>query len=418
MKSQLHKNCISTIVFCLFFSLIYSQNKKSEIGQTSSNKNILPKPFATPSVVNNSNVTGWVKGKKPVAPSGFRVNKFAEGFQNPRWIYVAPNGDLFISESSTKPNSANQITILQDSDKDGTYDTREIFLSNQNKPFGMLVLGNFFYVANTDALMRYPYQADQKFITETGTKIMDLPAGGYNNHWTRNIIASPDGKKILITVGSGSNNGENGMDKEIRRANILEINPDGTGEKIYAAGLRNPVGMQFYPGTNTLWTAVNERDGLGDDLVPDYMTSLKRDGFYGWPYAYFGNNPDPRMKGKRLDLVKKTIVPDVNLGSHTASLGMAFYAEDAFPMKYRNGAFVGQHGSWNKSELSGYKVVFIPFVNGIPSGKPEDFLTGFIDDAEKSRVHGRPVCVTVMPDGSLLVSDDASNVIWQVSAIK
>ncbi len=196
MKSHLHKNCISTIVFCLFFSLIYSQNKKSEIGQTGSNKNILPKPFATPSAVNHSNVTGWVKGKKPVAPSGFRVNKFAEGFQNPRWIYVSPNGDLFISESSTKPNSANQITILQDSDKDGTYDTRETFLSNQNKPFGMLVLGNFFYVANTDALMRYPYQADQKFITETGTKIMNLPAGGYNNHWTRNIIASPDGKKF------------------------------------------------------------------------------------------------------------------------------------------------------------------------------------------------------------------------------
>ncbi len=385
---------------------------------TGSKKTILPKPYATPSVVNNSNVVGWVDGKQPTAPAGFKVTRFADGFESPRWIYASPNGDLFICESSTKPSSANRITILQDSDKDGKYDSREIFLSNQNKPFGMLVLDSFFYVANTDALMRYPYSPGQKHISETGTKILDLPAGGYNNHWTRNIIASPDGKKILITVGSGSNNGENGMDKEIRRANVLEINPEGTGEKIYAAGLRNPVGIQFYPGTNTLWTAVNERDGLGDNLVPDYMTSVKRDGFYGWPYAYFGANPDPRMKGERADLVKKTIVPDVDLGSHTASLGMAFYNQNAFPEKYKNGAFVGQHGSWNRSKLSGYKVVFVPFKNEMPSGKPEDFLTGFIDDADKSRVRGRPVGVTVLADGSLLVADDASNVIWQVTGSK
>ncbi|MES2892027.1 MAG: sorbosone dehydrogenase family protein [Bacteroidota bacterium] len=378
----------------------------------------LPKPYATPSAVNNSNVTGWVDGKKPIAPEGFTVTKFADGFQSPRWIYAAPNGDLFICESSTKPASANQVTILQDSDKDGKYDVREMFLSNQNKPFGMLILDSFFYVANTDALVRYPYKTGQTHISATGKKILDLPAGGYNNHWTRNIIASPDGKKILISVGSGSNNGENGMDKEVRRANILEINPDGTGEQIYAAGLRNPVGMQFYPGSSTLWTAVNERDELGDDLVPDYMTSVKRGAFYGWPYAYFGSNPDPRMKGQRRDLVAKTLVPDVDLGPHTASLGLAFYDKNSFPAKYKNGAFVGQHGSWNRSTFSGYKVVFVPFSNGKASGKPEDFLTGFIDDVKKSRVHGRPVGVTVISDGSLLVADDASNIIWQVSATK
>jgi glucose/arabinose dehydrogenase len=377
----------------------------------------LPEPYATKSVTNHPDVLGWVEGKMPVAPLGFTVKKFADGFKNPRWIYQGPNGDLFVSEASTKAGSANQITILQDTDKDGVYDVREVFMSNLNKPFGMLILNNNFYVANTDGLMMYPYKPGQKGILETGKKILELPAGGYNNHWTRNIIASPDGKKIHVAVGSGSNVGENGMDKEIRRANILEINPDGSGEVIYASGLRNPVGMEFYPGSNTLWTAVNERDLLGDDLVPDYLTSVKRDGFYGWPYSYWGQHEDPRMKGQRTDLVKKTIVPDVDLGPHTASLGMAFYTQKVFPVKYHNGVFVGQHGSWNRSEFSGYKVVFVPFTNGKP-GKPEDFLTGFIADKSKSRVYGRPVGVTVLKDGSLLVADDAANTIWQITVAK
>lgn len=403
----------------IFSTLQAQQNQKAVVAKDSSNRSAtLPEPYATKSAVNNTNVTGWKEGKMPVAPKGFKVSKFADGFHSPRWIYESPNGDLFICEVSTHPSSANQITILRDTDKDGRYDVREVFLSNQNKPFGMLVLGDYFYVANTDALMQYPYKAGQTNISQTGKKILDLPAGGYNNHWTRNIIATPDGKKIMISVGSGSNNGENGMDKETRRANILEINPDGTGEKIYAAGLRNPVGMDYYPGTTTLWTAVNERDELGDDLVPDYLTSVKRDGFYGWPYAYFGANEDPRMKGQRPDLVKKSIVPDVDLGAHTASLGLTFYDQKAFPKKYQNGAFVGQHGSWNRSELSGYKVIFVPFTDGRPSGRPEDFLTGFIDDAKKSRVHGRPVGVTVLADGSLLIADDSSNTIWQVSVTK
>jgi len=251
-----------------------------------------------------------------------------------------------------------------------------------------------------------------------GTKILDLPAGGYNNHWTRNIITNPEGTKIYISVGSGSNVGENGMDKEVRRAAILEINPDGSDEKIYADGIRNPVGMDWNPINKELWTAVNERDDLGDDLVPDYITSVKKGGFYGWPYSYFGNILDPRMKGERKDLAAKAIVPDVSVGAHTASLGFTFYTKNAFPAKYKNGAFVGQHGSWNRAKISGYKVVFVPFANGKPSGKPEDFLTGFVANEAKAEVYGRPVAVTVMHDGSLLVNDDSGNTIWKVTAKK
>ncbi|WP_427875279.1 PQQ-dependent sugar dehydrogenase [Flavobacterium sp. MMS24-S5] len=377
----------------------------------------LPPPYATESKSNNSKVIGWPAGKTPKAPEGFTVTKFADGFENPRWTYIAPNQDIFVVESGTR-NSKNQITVLRDKDKDGKFETREVFISGLNKPFGMLVLKDFFYIANTDGLYRYPYKNNPLKLETKGEKILELPAGGYNNHWTRNLLASPDGSKIYVSVGSGSNVGENGMDKEVRRAAILEINPDGTGEKIFASGLRNPVGMDWNPANKELWTAVNERDELGDDLVPDYITSVKRDGFYGWPYSYFGNIPDPRMKGERKDLVEKAIVPDVPVGSHTASLGLAFYTKDAFPAKYKNGAFVGQHGSWNRSKISGYKVLFVPFKDGKPSGKPEDFLTGFISDANKAEVYGRPVAVTVMNDGSLLVNDDSSNTIWKVKAKK
>ncbi|MCM0668749.1 PQQ-dependent sugar dehydrogenase [Flavobacterium tyrosinilyticum] len=377
----------------------------------------LPPPYATESKSNNSKVIGWPTDKTPKAPEGFTVTKFADGFENPRWTYIAPNQDIFVVESGTR-NSKNQITVLRDKDKDGKFETREVFISGLNKPFGMLVLKDFFYIANTDGLYRYPYKNNPLKLETKGEKILELPAGGYNNHWTRNLLASPDGSKIYVSVGSGSNVGENGMDKEVRRAAILEINPDGTGEKIFASGLRNPVGMDWNPANKELWTAVNERDELGDDLVPDYITSVKRDGFYGWPYSYFGNIPDPRMKGERKDLVEKAIVPDVPVGSHTASLGLAFYTKDAFPAKYKNGAFVGQHGSWNRSKISGYKVLFVPFKDGKPSGKPEDFLTGFISDANKAEVYGRPVAVTVMNDGSLLVNDDSSNTIWKVTANK
>lgn len=377
----------------------------------------LPPPYATESKTKNSKVIGWSEGKTPKAPEGFTVTKFADGFENPRWTYIAPNQDIFVVESGTR-SSKNQITVLRDKDKDGKFESRQVFITGLNKAFGMLVLKDFFYIANTDGLYRYPYKNNPLKLETKGEKILELPAGGYNNHWTRNLLASPDGSKIYVSVGSGSNVGENGMDKEVRRAAILEINPDGTGEKIYASGLRNPVGMDWNPANKELWTAVNERDELGDDLVPDYITSVKRDGFYGWPYSYFGSIPDPRMKGERKDLVEKAIVPDVPVGAHTASLGLAFYTKDAFPAKYKNGAFVGQHGSWNRSKISGYKVLFVPFANGKPSGKPEDFLTGFISDNDKAEVYGRPVAVTVMNDGSLLVNDDSGNTIWKVTANK
>lgn len=381
-----------------------------------------------------SNVTGWPAGKIPLAPEGFQVEKFAANLRNPRWIYQAPNGDIFVSEANTEPDakekikaklsgkadsqnlgkSANRITIFRDSNQDGKPDTQAVFLSALNQPLGMLVLNNYFYVANTDGLWRYPYKEGQTSISAKGEKILELPAGGHNNHWTRNIIASADGAKIYVAVGSASNVGEHGMKEEERRAAILEINPDGSGERIFAGGLRNPVGMDWAPGSNTLWAAVNERDELGDELVPDYITSVQEGAFYGWPYAYFGKHEDPRRKGERPDLVQKTIVPDVPLAAHSASLGLAFYDGKQFPEKYHNGAFIGQHGSWNRSEFSGYKVVFVPFRNGKPAGKPEDFLTGFI--ANEKDVYGRPVGVAVLQDGSLLVADDASNTLWRISA--
>lgn len=373
---------------------------------------VLPAPFATESVENRPKETGWPTGKTPVAPAGFTVTKFADKFESPRWTYIAPNGDILVAESGTK-KSADRITLLRDVNKDGTPEMREIFLEKLNKPLGMLIIKNHFYVANTDGLYRYPYKTGETKITGKGEKILELPAGGYNNHWTRNLLANADGSKIYISVGSASNVADHGMDEEKRRANILEINPDGTGERVFASGLRNPVGMDWAPGTNELWTAVNERDKLGDDLMPDYITSVKEGGFYGWPYAYFGKNEDPRRKGERPDLVAKTIVPDVPVGAHTASLGLAFYNKTQFPVKYHQGAFVGQHGSWNRSQLSGYKVVFVPFKNGKPAGKPEDFLTGFVNSDKE--VYGRPVDVTVMNDGSLLVNDDSGNTIWRVS---
>ncbi|MBC7828050.1 MAG: sorbosone dehydrogenase family protein [Chitinophagaceae bacterium] len=404
----------------------------------------LAAPFATPSAKNFSKIIGWSEGKTPTAPQGFSVTKFADGLDHPRWIYVAENGDIFVTESNTILKgivkigsklsrkiktqgygvSANRITLFRDADKNGIPENRFVFMEGLKQPFGMLILGNYFYVANTNALLQIPYTTGSTGLSVLNSKkIVSLPDGGgklkKNIHWTRNIIANTTRDKIYIAVGAGSNVAEHGLENEIRRANILEINPDGTGERIYAAGLRNPVGMDWAPGTKTLWTAVNERDLLGDELVPDYMTAVKKDGFYGWPFAYFGQNEDPRWKEKQqAHMVQKTLVPDIALGSHTASLGLAFYTHKSFPSKYHQGAFIGQHGSWNRSVLSGYKVVFVPFSNGKPSGPPEDFLTGFIKDLSKEEVHGRPVCVAFLADGSMLVTDDVSNTIWRVSANK
>ncbi len=374
----------------------------------------LPAPYSSESAVKMSSVEKWPANAAPKAPAGFVVTRFADGLENPRNTYIGPNNDVFVAESGTR-GSADRITILRDKDKDGTYETRQVFKDKLNQPYGMLILGSYFYIANTDGVYRYPYKLGDMQLTGKGERIVELTKGGYNNHWTRNLIASPDGSKIYISVGSASNVGEHGMETEHRRACILEVTPDGKNEKLYASGLRNPVGMDWNPANGELWTAVNERDGLGDELVPDYITSVKRDGFYGWPYSYFGQIEDPRMKGQRSDLVAKAIVPDVPVGSHTASLGITFYDKGPFPAQYKGGAFVGQHGSWNRSILSGYKVLFIPFKNGKPSGPPQDFLTGFIKDEKKAQVYGRPVDVTVMNDGSLLVNDDSGNIIWKIT---
>lgn len=394
----------------------------------------LPPPYETKSTNTYCKVIGWPKGKTPAAPVGFKVNLFAENLNNPRNIYVAPNGDVLVSQANTElgaikrigadiigigksqafGKSANNIILFRDTNGDGVPDMQIVFLSRLNQPYGMLILGNWFYVANTDGVVRYPYTTGQTQITLPGKTILSLPAGGYNNHWTRNLRTNSAGTKIYVSVGSGSNEGEHGMANELRRADVLEINPDGSGERIYASGLRNPAGIDFQPGTNTLYASVNERDGLGDELVPDYFTSLKEGGFYGWPYAYFGPHQDPDHKGQRPDLVKKTIVPDVALGSHTASLGLAFYTGKGFPAPYQNGAYIGQHGSWNSSKLVGYKVLFIPF-NSTRPGKPRDFLTGFIANRENREVYGRPVGIATAKDGALLVADDTGNKIWRVS---
>ena len=401
-----------TIAGSTLFCQCSSSKKPTLAGEVN-----LPEPFATAATKKNSKVIGWPGGKTPVAPKGFLVTKFAGNLNSPRWFYMTPNGDILVSESQTnKKKSANDIILFRDADGDGTYELRQSFMRDLSQPLGMLVLNNWFYVGHTDGIYRYPYKPGQLEITARGEKIVDLPPGGYNNHWTRNIIANADGSKLYISTGSGSNVGEHGMEQEARRACILEINPDGTGERVYAYGLRNPIGTAFEPVTKKLWCVVNERDNLGDDLVPDFLTEVKDGGFYGWPYSYFGPHEDPRWKGKIPDgLLEKTLVPDVAMGAHASCLGLAFYTKKAFPKRYQGGAFIGEHGSWNRSKFNGYKVAFVPFQNGKPSGPPEDFLTGFIADESKNEVYGKPVGLLVMEDGSLLVADDAGNTIWRVS---
>ncbi len=436
----------NTTFLALFVALLFSVpsfvNSTALAGtdETGSTKDTLPPPFQTKSTTNYSRVIGWADGKTPLAPAGFTVTKYADNLEHPRWIYVADNGDVFVAESNTilkgirkfaagiLPKlktqhygvSANRIIMFRDANRDGIPESRFVFAENLNQPFGMLILHDHFYVGNTDGLMQFDYKAGDTKLIGTGKKILALPANSPNRHWTRNIITNKSGDKIYIGVGSSTNVAEKGLDNEIGRAAIWEVNPDGSGSRIYASGLRNPVGMAWAPGTSVLWAAVNERDELGDNLPEDYLTSVKEGGFYGWPFAYWGQHPDPRMEDNpQPDMVSKTIVPDLSLGSHTASLGLVFYDKKAFPAKYWNGAFITQHGSWNRKELAGYKVVFVPFKNGRPAGEMEDFLTGFVvAGSTGSEVRGRPVGLALLADGSMLVSDDSSNIIWRISANK
>jgi glucose/arabinose dehydrogenase len=442
------------IFFLFLFILIFNScEKKSDSGESqgsssspSKPENVyepvinLPPPDEKESSVKYSKVIGWPEGEMPTAIEGLEVLKFATGLKSPRNIYVAPNGDIFVALANTESKgikkikdevtgrdesqhtgkSLNQIYLFRDTNGDGNPEVQTPYLTGLNQPFGILVLNNYFYVANTDGIWRYPYEENETKITAEGTKITELPAGGYNNHWTRNIIANEDGSKIYISVGSASNVAEHGFDEEQFRANILEINPDGSEKRIFASGLRNPVGMDWAPGTNQLWTVVNERDKLGDNLVPDYLTSVKEGGFYGWPYSYFGQNLDPRIKEKdqKPDLVQRTIVPDLPLDAHSSSMGLVFYDAKTLPEKFHNGALIAQHGSWNRSAFTGYKIVFVPFKNGKMTGPPQDFITGFIADSEKGEVYGRPVAVAITKEGNLLITDDASDTIWMVRSSK
>ena len=386
--------------------------------------------------VNIAPAKGWPEGTAPAAAPGTQVAAFASGLDHPRWLLVLPNGDVLVAETNAPPKpeskgirawimkqvmkragagvpSANRITLLRDTDDDGIADHRSVFIEGLNSPFGMALVGQDLYVANTDGVLHFPYTPGQTQLTARGRPVAPLPGGPLNHHWTKSLIASPDGSKLYAGVGSNSNVGENGLDKEEGRAAIWEIDRATGQARVFASGLRNPVGLAWEPGTGTLWAAVNERDEIGSDLVPDYMTSVRDGGFYGWPYSYYGGHVDARVQPPRPDLVQRALVPDYALGAHTASLGLAWSGGNRLPAVFAEGMFVGQHGSWNRRPHSGYKVVFVPFRQGRPSGPPVDVLTGFLD-AEGNAL-GRPVGVAVDTRGALLVADDVGNTIWRVS---
>ena len=388
-----------------------------------------------------ASVIGWKPGEKPTVPQGLKIEALATGLQHPRSIHVLPNGDILVVESKspgvqpiTRPKDlvmgiieskvtsggdngpSNRITLLRDADGDGKPEVQNVFLDHLNSPFGVALVGSDLYVANTDSLMRFKYTEGDTKITEPGTPLLELPGGPIDHHWTKDLVASPDGKLLYVGVGSNSNITENGMEAEKNRAAIWEVDRESGRWRIFASGLRNPNGLSFEPQTKALWAVINERDELGPNLVPDYMTSVKNGAFYGWPYSYYGQHVDPRVQPQRPDLVAKAIPPDYALSSHVAPLGMTFYAADQLPAKYHGGAFVGEHGSWDRQHLNGYKVVFVPFSDGRPSGKAEDVVTGFVN--EKDQAHGRPVGVAVDKTGALLIADDVGNTVWRVSADK
>ncbi|MHB1053062.1 MAG: PQQ-dependent sugar dehydrogenase [Thiobacillus sp.] len=396
-----------------------------------------PKPTLLPTV-NIAPAKGWPANGKPLSAPGTAVTAFAQDLDHPRWLYVLPNGDVLVAETNAPPKpddakgikgwvmglvmkragaavpSANRITLLRDTDGDGVADLRSVLLQGLNSPFGMALAGNSLYVANSDAVLRFPYAAGDTRITAPGTKVVDLPAGPINHHWTKNLIVSPDGSALYVTVGSNSNVAERGMAVEAERAAIWAVDIKSGAHRLYASGLRNPNGLAWEAHSGALWTVVNERDELGSDLVPDYLTSVRDGAFYGWPYSYYGQHVDIRVKPQRPDRVAQAIAPDYALGAHTAPLGLASSVGTTLPAVFANGMFIGQHGSWNRRPHSGYKVIFVPFENGRPSGAPIDVLTGFL--SEEGTAYGRPVGVALDKQGALLVADDVGNVVWRVSA--
>jgi glucose/arabinose dehydrogenase len=372
----------------------------------------------------------------PKVPQGLQIQALAKGFEHPRSLYVLPNGDVLVVESNgpkapvfrpkdlitgvvqnlagAKASNASRITLLRYGNGDSAPQLRSVFLEHLNSPFGVALIGHYLYVANTDAIVRYPYEEGQTSITAEGTKLTDLPGGPIDHHWTKALLASQDGTKLYVGVGSNSNVAENGMEAERERAAIWEVDVATGGHRIYASGVRNPTGMQWEPGTGKLWAIANERDEIGPDLVPDYLTSVMDGGFYGWPYSYYGQHLDPRVMPQRPDLVSRAIKPDYALSSHVAPLGLAMYTANSLPQHYRGGAFVGEHGSWDRTPLNGYKVVFVPFSGGTPSGAAEDVVTGFLD--QNSHARGRPVGLAVDRTGALLIADDVGDTVWRVSS--
>jgi glucose/arabinose dehydrogenase len=416
------KHSLLTVVAMISSSVALAQGQTE---QTSGASPALAAPYATRSASHSPQVRPFPAGKMPWVPDGFVVNRFASGLDSPRNILVLPNGDVLAAEAKTerkyddvkfRDKGANRITLLRDADRDGVAETRSLLLGGLRQPYGMALIGERLYIADTDGVYWVPFKAgDMRLPTDVAkTRIVSFNPGGYNNHWTRNLLPSADGRSLFIAVGSASNAGEHGMAQELRRANILKIELATGRETIFASGLRNPVGMAIEPQTGALWTAVNERDELGDELVPDYITSVRAGGFYGWPYSYYGQIEDPRLKGQRPDLVAKALVPDYAVGAHVAALGIGFGAKTNFPSQYQRGVFVARHGSWNRSKLAGYDVAFVPFEGGKPAGSLQPFLAGFIGNEEEA--YGRPRGIAVAKDGSLLVVDDAGGTVWRVSA--
>jgi len=382
----------------------------------------------------------WKNNEAPTVPPGFRIQAMATGLMSPRRVYALPNGDILVVQAlkegkepvervknpffdfifgmahgSSAGGPSNRVVLLRDANGDGVPEIKSVLLDHLNSPFGIVLVGNDLYVAETDKLMRYPFTPGQTKITVAGQKVIDLPAGLINHHWTKDLTASPDGSKLYVGVGSNSNAFERGPEAETGRAAIWEVDPKTGAYRIFASGLRNPNGLTFYPGSNTLWTVVNERDELGPNLVPDYLTAVQDRGFYGWPYSYWGQHVDPRVRPRHPELVARAIKPDYGLSSHVAPLGLTFYTGTSFPPMFRGGAFIGEHGSWNRDQLNGYRVVFIRFAGGRPVGKPIDFVRGFIND--KGQAMGRPVGVTIDRTGALIIADDVGNAVWRVSYV-